>query len=99
MRVSTLGVSFADAALEARVTAGVDEVERQLGSAVESPTRLVAEAAAHLLNAGGKRFRPLLVVLAAEFGDPARPEVARSAVVVELTHLATLYHDGWRPRP
>jgi heptaprenyl diphosphate synthase len=91
--VSTLGVSFTDAALEARVTAGVDEVERQLGSAVESPTRLVAEAAGHLLNAGGKRFRPLLVVLAAEFGDPARPEVARSAVVVELTHLATLYHD------
>ena len=91
--MSTLGVSFADAALEARVTAGVDEVERQLGSAVESPTRFVAEAAAHLLNAGGKRFRPLLVVLAAEFGDPARPEVARSAVVVELTHLATLYHD------
>ena len=91
--MSTLGVSFTDAALEARVSAGVDEVERQLVAAVDSPSRLVAEAAAHLLNAGGKRFRPLLVMLAAEFGDPARPEVANSAVVVELTHLATLYHD------
>ncbi len=91
--MTTLGVSFTDGALESRVSAGVDEVERQLVAAVDSPSRLVAEAASHLLNAGGKRFRPLLVVLAAEFGDPARPEVAHSAVVVELTHLATLYHD------
>lgn len=91
--MSSLGVSFTDAALEARVMAGVDEVEKQLVAAVDSPSRLVAEAAAHLLNAGGKRFRPLLVMLAAEFGDPSRPDVARSAVVVELTHLATLYHD------
>jgi len=91
--VSTLGVSFADAALEARVLAGVDEVEAQLVAAVDSPETFVAEAAAHLLNAGGKRFRPLLVMLAAEFGDPAHPDVAHAAVVVELTHLATLYHD------
>jgi heptaprenyl diphosphate synthase len=91
--VSTLGVSFTDAALESRVLAGVDEVEVQLSAAVDSPERLVAEAAAHLLNAGGKRFRPLLVLLCAEFGDAAHADVARSAVVVELTHLATLYHD------
>ncbi|MET1037501.1 MAG: polyprenyl synthetase family protein [Aeromicrobium sp.] len=91
--MSTLGVSFTDAALESRVVAGVGEVETQLSAAVDSPERLVAEAAAHLLNAGGKRFRPLLVLLCAEFGDPAHPDVARSAVVVELTHLATLYHD------
>jgi heptaprenyl diphosphate synthase len=91
--VSSLGVTFTDAELEARVQTGVAEVERQLAAAVDSPERLVAEAAAHLLNAGGKRFRPLLVMLAAEFGDPAHADVARSAVVVELTHLATLYHD------
>jgi heptaprenyl diphosphate synthase len=91
--VSTLGVSFTDAALQTRVQAGVVEVEAQLLAAVDSPEKFVAEAAAHLLNAGGKRFRPLLVMLSAEFGDPSRPEVAQSAVVVELTHLATLYHD------
>jgi len=91
--VTTLGVSFADAALETRVLAGVDEIEVQLHAAVDSPDSFVAEAAAHLLTAGGKRFRPLLVLLCAEFGDPSRPEVAKSAVVVELTHLATLYHD------
>jgi heptaprenyl diphosphate synthase len=43
--------------------------------------------------AGGKRFRPLLVVLAAEFGDPASGGVVPAALVVELTHVATLYHD------
>lgn len=91
--MSSLGVSFTDIDLEARVLAGVDEVERQLAAAVDSPEQFVAEAAAHLLNAGGKRFRPLLVMLCAEFGDSSHGDVARSAVVVELTHLATLYHD------
>jgi heptaprenyl diphosphate synthase len=91
--VSALGVSFTDAALESRVLAGVGEVEAQLAAAVDSPETLVAEAAAHLLNAGGKRFRPLLVMLCAEFGEASNADVARSAVVVELTHLATLYHD------
>ncbi|WP_456696145.1 polyprenyl synthetase family protein [Aeromicrobium sp. P5_D10] len=88
-----MGVPFNDAALEQRVQDGVEEVERQLAAAVDSPDQLVAEAAAHLLNAGGKRFRPLLTMLCAEFGDATSPDVARSAVVVELTHLATLYHD------
>jgi heptaprenyl diphosphate synthase len=91
--VASLGVDFADPALESRVLAGVDEVEVQLAAAVHSPEQFVAEAAAHLLNAGGKRFRPLLVMLCAEFGDPTVADVVPSAVVVELTHLATLYHD------
>ncbi|MEV7397543.1 polyprenyl synthetase family protein [Aeromicrobium sp. NPDC092404] len=91
--MSRLGVSFTDPALEARVLAGVEQVEEQLAAAVNSPELFVAEAAAHLLNAGGKRFRPLLVMLSAEFGESANPDVVRSAVVVELTHLATLYHD------
>ncbi|KAA1397222.1 polyprenyl synthetase family protein [Aeromicrobium ginsengisoli] len=91
--MSRLGVSFTDPTLEARVLAGVEQVEVQLAAAVDSPEKFVAEAAAHLLNAGGKRFRPLLVMLSAEFGESANPDVVRSAVVVELTHLATLYHD------
>lgn len=88
-----LGLDFDDPVLETRIRAGVDEIERQLAAAVDSPEAFVAEAAAHLLKAGGKRFRPLLVTLCAEFGDPAAPGVVPSAVVVELTHLATLYHD------
>ena len=91
--MTNLGVPFTDEGLQARVQAGIDEVEVQLAAAVHSPDAFVAEASAHLLNAGGKRFRPLLVMLAAEFGDQSHPDVPRSAVVVELTHLATLYHD------
>ncbi|AXT83915.1 geranylgeranyl pyrophosphate synthase [Aeromicrobium sp. A1-2] len=91
--MSQLGVSFTDVALEGRVQTGIEAVEAQLAAAVDSPETFVAEAAAHLLNAGGKRFRPLLVMLCAEFGESTHPDVARSAVVVELTHLATLYHD------
>ncbi|MGH3366307.1 MAG: polyprenyl synthetase family protein, partial [Nocardioidaceae bacterium] len=45
------------------------------------------------MNAGGKRFRPMLVLVAAEFGDPGRAGVETAAVAVELTHLASLYHD------
>ena len=58
-----------------------------------SDVDFVTEAARHLLDAGGKRFRPLLVLLAAEFGDPDADGVVPAALVVELTHLATLYHD------
>lgn len=88
-----LGLEIADPELDARVSAGVAEAERQLAEAVSAPERLVAEAAAHLLLAGGKRVRPLLVTLCAEFGDPSSPQVPRAAIAVELIHLATLYHD------
>jgi heptaprenyl diphosphate synthase len=87
------GIEFADAALETSVRSGLDDVEQALRVAVRSDDEFVNEVARHLLEAGGKRFRPLVSVLAAHFGDPARPEVTPAAVVVELTHLATLYHD------
>jgi heptaprenyl diphosphate synthase len=45
------------------------------------------------MEAGGKRIRPLLTILASHLGDPERAEVLQAAAVVELTHLATLYHD------
>jgi heptaprenyl diphosphate synthase len=60
---------------------------------VQSETPLVSEAGAYLLSAGGKRFRPMLVLLAGHFGDPADPRLVPVAVAVELTHLASLYHD------
>jgi heptaprenyl diphosphate synthase len=82
-----------DAALEAAVRAGMDAVEVQLRDAVKSDDVFIAEAARHLVDAGGKRFRPMLVLLASQFGDPDATGVVPSAVVCELTHLATLYHD------
>ena len=66
---------------------------RRCSSHVQSEAGFVTEAARHLLDAGGKRFRPLLVLLAAETGDPDADGVLTSACVVELTHLASLYHD------
>ena len=86
-------VILADPALESAILGTLAEVEARLHDALDSGDPLVGEAARHLLDAGGKRFRPLLVALAAQLGDPLRPEVVSAAAVVELTHLATLYHD------
>jgi heptaprenyl diphosphate synthase len=88
-----LGVEFDDPALERSVRAGLDAIESQLRAAVDSEDEFVAGAARHLVDAGGKRFRPMVTMLAAQFGDASRPEIVPSAVVCELTHLATLYHD------
>ncbi|HKC28275.1 MAG TPA: polyprenyl synthetase family protein, partial [Jatrophihabitans sp.] len=93
MSPAALGVEFSDAVLEASVRSGLDAVEAELRTAVASNDEFVGLTARHLVDAGGKRFRPLVSVLAAHFGDPSRPEVIASAVVCELTHLATLYHD------
>lgn len=90
---SVLGLGVLDQDLEARLIAGMASVEIALRDAVRSDYPFVTEASRHLVEAGGKRFRPLLVLLAAQFGDPNAPGVIPSAVVVELTHLATLYHD------
>ncbi|MBA2948052.1 polyprenyl synthetase family protein [Streptomyces himalayensis] len=91
--VGPFGLSVRDQALEADVQAGLAAVEEGLLEATKSEVPFITEAAQHLVRAGGKRFRPLLVTLAAQFGDPYAPGVVPSAVVVELTHLATLYHD------
>ena len=93
MSSSLIGIQFADVELEASVRAHLDAIEAALAQAVSAEDEFVADAARHLVNAGGKRFRPLLCALAAHFGDATRPEVVPAAVVVELTHLATLYHD------
>jgi heptaprenyl diphosphate synthase len=87
------GVDFADPALEASIRSGLDAVEAMLRASVKSDYPFVTETSQHLVAAGGKRFRPLVVLLAAQFGDPGAQGVVPAAVVVELTHLATLYHD------
>ena len=87
------GLLLPDLELDARITAGLAEVEALLRESVVSDYPFVTSTARHLVDAGGKRFRPLLALLAAQFGDPEADQVVPSAVVVELTHLATLYHD------
>lgn len=80
-------------ALEDEMFAGLAAIEDRLREEIRSDYELADITARHLVEAGGKRFRPLLVLLASHFGDPKSEGVVPSAVVVELTHLATLYHD------
>ena len=91
--VGPFGLSVQNQALEADVQIGLAAVEQALAEATKSDVPFITVTAQHLKEAGGKRLRPLLVLLAAQFGDPNAPGVVPSAVVVELTHLATLYHD------
>ncbi|MCW2903906.1 MAG: Trans-hexaprenyltranstransferase [Streptosporangiaceae bacterium] len=79
--------------LAADVQDRLSAVEELLLETTRDQDRLLSEASRHLAAAGGKRFRPMLVLLASHFGDPMAPQVVPAAVVVELTHLATLYHD------
>ncbi|NUT10442.1 MAG: polyprenyl synthetase family protein, partial [Nonomuraea sp.] len=82
-----------DERLAQDVATGLAAVEKLLRSSVESEDAFVTEASKHLIEAGGKRFRTLMVLLAAQFGDPSAPGVVPGAVVIELTHLGSLYHD------
>ena len=93
MPSSSLALPILDPDLEARLVERMQEVEVALEDAIQSEAAFVTEAARHLMHAGGKRFRPLLVLLAAEAGGRGGKDVITSACVVELTHLASLYHD------
>lgn len=72
----------------------METVERRLVDEVRLDDLQVDPATTHLVDAGGKRLRPALVLLTAELGPrPGAEAVFDSAVAVELTHLASLYHD------
>jgi heptaprenyl diphosphate synthase len=89
-----LAMPVTDPALAERLRERMAVVEKALSGHVRSRAGFVTEAASHLMEAGGKRFRPLLVLLAAECGErPDSDDVITAACVVELTHLASLYHD------
>lgn len=93
------GLQVADPSLEADIKSRLAVVESELAEAVQldegmldDPTPL-AESAAYLLAAGGKRFRPMMVLTAGYFGDPMDERLISGSVAMELTHLASLYHD------
>ena len=71
----------------------LDLVEKLLFAHVEGEYPFVNETSRHLIVAGGKRLRPVLTLLAANYGNMGERQVIEAAVVCELTHLATLYHD------
>jgi heptaprenyl diphosphate synthase len=91
---AVFGVPSVDDHFTDTVAGGLRAVERRLREAVSSEDAVLNATARHLADAGGKRFRPLMTLMSAHLGThPDRPQVVDAAVVVELTHLATLYHD------
>lgn len=91
--MSTLGIPGLAPELESELKEGMKKVEDLLLSHIQGNYPLVEETSRHLVAAGGKRLRPLLTLLASHYGDKNRFGVVESAVVCELTHVATLYHD------
>ena len=93
-RHTVAGVDMGDAGLASAVQTGMDRVEALLQEELGSGEAFVAEIALHLVNAGGKRYRPLVTLLSAQLGpDPDSMDAVKAAAVTELIHLATLYHD------
>lgn len=83
-----------DPELNARVVGLLARIEQRLTEIVRADTPFVTEVAGHIIHAGGKRFRPLLVVLAALLVEPTDEDAAvRAGLVMELTHVGSLYHD------
>jgi heptaprenyl diphosphate synthase len=86
-------VEFADEALTAEVAEDLTLVETALRETSFGGAEMFAEVSRHMMEAGGKRFRAMLVLLAARFGDSRDKRIVPAAVAIELTHLATLFHD------
>jgi heptaprenyl diphosphate synthase len=88
------GVDLVDPELARTVAAGLESVEKLMISELSDGEDFLTEAALHLAKAGGKRFRPLFTVLTGQLGPkPTDESIVTAATVVELVHLATLYHD------
>jgi heptaprenyl diphosphate synthase len=87
------GLEAPDPVLEADIRRRLEDVEVALEKAVRAESDMLAETASYLLAAGGKRFRPMLVLLSGYFGDPTDPRLVPGSVAIELVHAATLYHD------
>ncbi|HYT30222.1 MAG TPA: polyprenyl synthetase family protein [Actinomycetota bacterium] len=92
-RAAIRGLEAPDPAVERELRGRLDEVEEALAKAVRSDSEFVSETSAYLSAAGGKRFRSRLVLLSGYFGDPVDPRLIQGAVAIEITHIATLYHD------
>ena len=97
-------IALDDPNVSAALDEGMARVEAALREAVHHVDGYIDGAANHLVRAGGKRLRPMLTLLAGQLGSVSAPrsgpassspsaDVVKAAVVVELTHLASLYHD------
>ena len=72
---------------------GLERIESGLRQELHYANDVADTVARYLFDAGGKRVRPLLTLLTAQWGEGVTDQVVTAAQVIELTHLATLYHD------
>lgn len=71
----------------------IQKVEKELEQSLQAKQPVLKQASLHLLKAGGKRIRPVFVLLAGKFGDYNIEEMKKVAVPLELIHMASLVHD------
>nr|WP_233096605.1 polyprenyl synthetase family protein [Fictibacillus halophilus] len=71
----------------------MQQIEDQLVESVRSDQTQIHTAGAELLKAGGKRIRPVFVLLSAQFGTYNIQQVKKPAAALELIHMASLVHD------
>src|SRR5690625_1394914 len=69
------------------------KIENNLNSVVQAEHPILREASTQLLNAGGKRIRPVFVLLSAHFDDYKNKDIETVDVALELIHMSTLVHD------
>ena len=82
-----------DKALLGSLESDLTKVEQRLVEATAHAEVLIDSMTSHLAKAGGKRMRPVLTLLTSHLGTPGGEDALDAAVVMEITHLATLYHD------
>ncbi|MGI8426303.1 MAG: polyprenyl synthetase family protein [Actinomycetota bacterium] len=80
------------AALEP-IASDLERIEKIMIDVSAGATSFLTEFTTYLTKAGGKRLRPALTVLGAHLGAGPNPNVDVTAAAIEMTHLATLYHD------
>ncbi|HEY4552757.1 MAG TPA: heptaprenyl diphosphate synthase component II [Bacillaceae bacterium] len=79
--------------LYANMKSDLDVIEKELENAFHSDSSLLQTSSIQLLKAGGKRIRPVFVLLSAKFGVYDINQVKNAAVALELIHMASLVHD------
>jgi len=79
--------------LYADLKSDIDIIEEELETALNSSSHLINDASLHLLQAGGKRIRPVFVLISAKFGNYNINQIKNIAVPLELIHMASLVHD------
>ncbi|MCI3920286.1 polyprenyl synthetase family protein [Paenibacillus sp. TRM 82003] len=79
--------------LYAKLQDDMSYIERKLDESVRTEEDELNDAALHLLKAGGKRLRPVFVLLSGRFGTYDLERLSDVAVSLELIHMATLVHD------